>query len=141
MGEVEDSGGRKVSDEEVEIAFKFPRELVEQANVVESRNYWERLVEDEDVLVASKMAYLTYLQILEWQEANRYRVTPDTPPGTEVEITDPDYRPEPLYRSWLVGPDPRVSGAVVTDELQGYLFVEWEHLRLVESLTEGDSNE
>lgn len=120
-------------NEEV-VWFKFPQELVEQADVVESRNYWKRLVEDENAPAASKLSYLTYLQVLDWQEANRYRVTPDTPPGTEVEITDPDYRPEPLYRSWLVGPDPRASGAVVFDELQGYLFVEWEYLRLVKLL-------
>jgi hypothetical protein len=70
------------------VSFEFPRELVERAHVVGPRNYWERLVEDENLLAAYKLSYLTYLQILDWQEANRYRVTPDTPAGTDVIYTD-----------------------------------------------------
>jgi hypothetical protein len=123
-----------MSEEEVEVTFRFPRELVEKANIRRYLGDLRVCAMDENLSAAARLGYLTYLQILDWQEANRYRVTPDTPPGTEVEIIGPGYETDPNYRVWLVGPDPRAGGAVVDDELQGYLLVEWEYLRLVKLL-------
>lgn len=74
-------------------------------------------------------------QIIQWQIDQELKVTVDTKPGTEVEITDPDYQPTPNYRVFFIAPDPRFDGAVVFDELRGYDLVEWEHLRLKEPPT------
>lgn len=113
--------------------FGFPRDEVEEARCFFSKEYYEQQLVIEPG-AAVRLSYRLARQVQDWQEAQKFEVTKNTPPGTEVEITDPDYRPEPLYRSWLVGPDPRFSGAVVFDELRGYLRVEWEYLRLVKLL-------
>lgn len=128
-----------MSNEET-VTFEFPRELVEKRFPFEgSPEVYRDRAASGKCLPMVEAQYLLCAQILEWQRANRYRVTPETPNGTEVEIVE-----EPqLVPVFLVGPDPLDPddyAVIVTAE--GKLFGnKWEELRLVELVRKEGSDE
>lgn len=115
------------------VTFEFPRELVKEADPGRSPDYWRDLAIGGDYSEASSLAYWCYAAALDWQEANRLKVTSETPNGTEVKIVNREWEhlDEPIL---FVGVDPTEPDryAVVVDGDELLRFVEWEKLRIVE---------
>ncbi|MFA5566685.1 MAG: hypothetical protein WC184_12655 [Acidimicrobiia bacterium] len=114
------------------VIFKVPKNWVEQTLPEHTIEYAAKQAhlnaEQHDWLLAIQWSIHT--QILQWQTTQALAVTPNTPTGKEVTITDESDR----HKNWYVGPAPLdpENEAIVFTELYGPIVVAYNDLQLIE---------